>query len=128
MPRQRNSYVLEEFRGENNRDGLTNQRIFGNRGSKMLAALRGYHLVGYGAVLSRRGYQEYVTGVLNGAMPIQGLAMYEFGTTRELLGVSNGKIKLGTTQAWVDITGTAELTAGMDILHKFAYFYDGVDE
>ena len=128
MARRREPYTIEEFRGENNRDGLANQRVFGRRGLHKLARLRGYHLVGFGRALSRRGYKPFIAGSLNGNFPMQGLAMYEFGTTRHLVGVSNGKIGIKVGTAWVDITGSVVVATGQDVLIRWAYFYDGVDE
>ncbi len=126
MARRLKAYRLDEFRGENNRDGLTNQRIFGRQG-RMMSLMRNYHLIGYGRALRRRGYQEYATNLIDGANPLTGLHMYNFGSTQRLLGVSNGKVArlAGAGTTWSDISGDAAISTDKNDIVRWTDFQTG---
>ena len=129
MARRRRPYRMEEFRGENNRDSLTNQRIYGGNKAK-LYRMRNYHLIGYGRGRKRYGYTGYVTPKIDGSNAVQGLQMYEFGALRKLCGISNGKLKSFTegSDVWANHTGSLVLDATDATQHRFGNFTDGTTE
>lgn len=126
MGANRYPYVFEALRGENNTDSLTNQRIFGNSGrhGSRMRRVRGYHLIGEGKALSRRGYKSYVTALPNGANPIQGMAMDEWDQTRDLYVVVGGQLRRLNGTAWDNVTGTATLATGQDTHIRWTEFTD----
>lgn len=124
MPRDRSVHRIEAFLGENNRDSLTNQKVFGRIQAK-LYRLRNYHLIGHGRARKRFGYKSYVAAKIGGANPVQGLVMREFGTSRQLVGCSNGLIKVLSGSTWSDVTGTVTAATGDDAQYRFGHFTDG---
>jgi hypothetical protein len=130
MAVQRISYVATHFGGENNADSVIDQGIFGRTGKRKLSKLRGYDLIGWGRAKKRYGYRPYITGAINGSSAGQGVAVHKKGTTHYLVGVAGTKIKVmdKAGDAWTDITGTATLTAGQDVLWTWGHFNDGTDQ
>lgn len=127
--RQRYSYRMEVFAGENNTDALTSQAIFGRSGG-MFSRLRNYHLVGVGKARKRYGYEKFNANQPAGSSsPIQGLAMYEFGSTRLLVVVAGGQVRVFNEGAgtFTNITGALSLTGGANILPRFGSFNDGTN-
>ena len=124
MSRQRSVHRIEGFKGENNRDSLTNQKIFGGTQAN-LQQLRNYHLIGYGRARKRYGYKSYVAAKPSGANSHQGLVMREFGASRQLIACSNGTIKVLSGTSWSDITGTLSPATDDDGQYRFGFFTDG---
>lgn len=112
------------FRGENNREAPT-EKIFAQG---FLTKFRNYHLTGRGAARKRKGHQPFLAEKINGNSPVQSLAMYEFGTTRRLVGVSNGVLKYTTGSSWTDITGGLTLASGADNRLRWTQFIEGPSE
>jgi len=110
------------YRGEHATEGLTDE-IF-EKG--YLYRCRNYHLVGRGRLLKRQGTQLNNTTAVNGANPVNGLSLYDFGSTRHLIALCNGKIKKrNSATAWDDITGSTAPGSGQDNLARFAQFRQG---
>src|SRR3990167_293779 len=127
MATQRRSYFFDQIAGENNVDSLTNQGVFGafGRAGRRFRRVRNYHLIGEGRCLKRRGYQSYVAALPNGANPIQGMRMDEWGTTRDLCVVVGGQIRRLNGSAWDNVTGTATVATGQDTHIRWTTFTDG---
>lgn len=130
MPVRRIPYPFTHFGGENNADGMTNQRIFGRAGKRQLIKLRSYQLIGWGRVKKRYGYKSYITPQITGSAPGQGCAVHRKGTTYYFVVVAGGKIKVmdKTNDQWIDITGSAVPTGGQDVLMSWGTFNDGTDQ
>lgn len=127
--RRRYSYRMEWIGGENNISSQTSQAVFGRRGRKFVK-LRNYHLISEGRARKRYGYTRYVAPQVSGANPIQGLAMYEFGSTRYLVVVCNGAVKVldENTNTFTAITGALSLTAGQNVQPRFGFFNNGTNK
>jgi len=130
MPVRRIPYPFNHFRGENNVDGATDQAIFGNRGQRKLALMRGYQLIGWGRAKKRYGYKTYVAQQINGDVPAQGAAVHKKGATYSYVGVAGTAIKAldKANERWIDISGTATLTEDAGLIWSWGRFNDGTDQ
>lgn len=111
------------FLGENNQEGLTDE-IFQ---AGALRRCRNYRLIGRGRLEKRRGSQlltaTRVAGT--GSSPVQQLMMYEWGSTRHLLGLCDGALKVYNAGAWDNITGSLTFASGQDNRISTTQFRDG---
>lgn len=109
------------FRGLLDREGITDESFQGG----FLDICTNFHLIGRGRLKKRRGHRRLIAALPGGANPIQGLAMYEFATTRHLISVVNATIKQLAGAAWTDITGGLTIGSGQDVLTRFTQFGQG---
>ena len=109
------------FRGLLNREGLTDEAFQGG----YLAACTNFHLIGRGRLKKRMGHKRLVSALPNGANPVQGVAMYDFAGTRQLVTVVGGQIRVLNTSTWDNDTGTLTIASGQDDLVSFAQFAQG---
>lgn len=109
------------FRGLLLREGITDEAFQGG----FLVACTNFHLIGRGRLKKRRGHKRLTSTLPSGVNPIQGLAMYEFGTTRKLVTVVNGKIMWLNSSTWTDATGTLTPGTGANNLVRFTQFSQG---
>lgn len=124
--RERTSYRFPRlgtgFRGEYSAEGPTDEAYQ----IGFLKQLRNYHLQGRGRLQKRKGHKPTIATTINGAaVAVQGLGVYDDGTSRYLVGVSNGKVKYNNGTTWTDITGTLTPQAGDNLFVRFERFTQG---
>lgn len=118
---RRQVWEYGHWRGENNREAPT-EEIFSQG---YLTKLRNYHLLGRGVAQKRKGHQLHVADRINAGNTVQSQTMYEFGTTRHLVGVSGGRLGYLNGSSWDNITGLLTLASGQDDRFRWAQFLDG---
>lgn len=126
MATRRNTYIVDQIAGENNFDSITNQSIFGNTGrdGRRLRRARNYHLIGFGRLLSRRGYKPYVATSPSGGNPIQGMRMDEWGLNRDLYVVGNGELRRLNGSSWDNVTNGLTIDSNTDTQIRWTNFTD----
>lgn len=109
------------FRGEYSAEGPTDEVYQVG----YLKQCRNYHLLGRGRLQKRKGHKPTIATAINGSAAVQGLGVYDDGTSRYLVGVSNGKIKYMTGGAWSDITGALTPQAGENLFTRMVRYTQG---
>lgn len=120
MATQRNAYPIEFFRGQNDQDNPTDQRRFAGEG--YLQVCENYFLDR--GLRKRHGHRKLIDEAAGGAA-MQGLAMYEWDTTRYLVGLANGALKYLNGASWSSIAGSYAPTVDDEAYLRTAHFHDG---
>ena len=109
------------FRGENNSEGWTSEIFAGGA----LVRCRNYELVGRSRLIKRQGSTLYTSTPIVADSAVQGLGIYEWGTSSYVVGCANGALKYLNGSSWSTITGALSITAGQDYKLRFMPFRDG---
>lgn len=124
MVSTRTPYTVTEFRGMHDQASPLDHKEFVRNG--YLSVVENYHLDR--GMRKRQGHRAFTANPISAGDPVQGLAMYQWDTTRELIGLANGQLKQRAGDNWNSITGALVLPTAASARLRTCQFHDGADE